>query len=342
MTINKISGNYASDLVFSWEKGNFTTQQLAVIADHSSSLFDENENQFCVLNIFELQKLAALIPEFGKLYDNERIKWTGKRFDFDLTTTPLIFAILNVSPESFYAHESSNLDTFLKDTEAKLAHGAKFLELGGKSTKPHYDNSQITTEQEWERIKRYLVPIKKEFPEAIISIDTDNVEVMRRSLEYGADVWNDITGFKGEGKMELLEAQKPAIIPMFNDRDSKLDDPISSMMDFFKDFLTQTDKIGLPKSSIVLDSGIGYSRNSSSHEDLDKLNAYRDLSQFDCPLLVAISHKSFMSKEIPNCDSLELTLLSELRMIQNGGRVLRVHDIKETQDMLDIFYRTIK
>ena len=55
MTINKISGNYASDLVFSWEKGNFTTQQLAMIADHSSNLFDENENQFCVLNIFELQ-----------------------------------------------------------------------------------------------------------------------------------------------------------------------------------------------------------------------------------------------------------------------------------------------
>ena len=247
----------------------------------------------------------------------------------------IIYAIFNLSPESFFTHEADDVDTVLKSVEESLANGAKVIELGGKSTKPNYDSSAITPEVEWNRVKKFLVPIRKAFPECVIAVDTYNPEVMKKSLDYGADILNDITGFQDEEKIQLLKAQHPAILPMFNDREIKYDDPVKSMISFFSDLINKMETVGIPRESILLDPGIGYSHNSSSKEDISKLASYKELSKLGCPLLTAISRKSFMGKQFPNTGSLEMTLLSELRTIQNGSRVLRVHDIKETNKRFD-------
>lgn len=164
---------------------------------------------------------------------------------------------------------------------------------------------------------------------------------MKRSLDYGADILNDITGFQEEAKIQLLKTHHPAVLPMFNDREVKYHDPIKSMVSFFDKLVSKMESIGIPRESILLDPGIGYSHNSSSKEDVAKLASYKELSQLGCPLLTAISRKSFMGKQFPNTGSLEMTLLSELRTIQNGSRVLRVHDIKETKDLINFVGLTI-
>lgn len=341
MKINKISGNYANDIVLTWELGSFSAQQLDFISKHSKNLFKSGSKQTCVLNIFQLEKIAHEIPAFIEIFNNERIIWAGKNFKFDLTTSPIIYAIFNLSPESFFTHEADDVDTVLKSVEESLANGAKVIELGGKSTKPNYDSSAITPEVEWNRVKKFLVPIRKAFPECVIAVDTYNPEVMKKSLDYGANILNDITGFQDEEKIQLLKAQHPAILPMFNDREIKYDDPVKSMISFFSDLINKMETVGIPRESILLDPGIGYSHNSSSKEDISKLASYKELSKLGCPLLTAISRKSFMGKQFPNTGSLEMTLLSELRTIQNGSRVLRVHDIKETKDLINFVSLTI-
>lgn len=341
MKINKISGNYASDIVLSWENSTFSSQQLDFISSHSRNLFNNGQNQMCVLNIYQLKQIAQEIPAFAETYDKEKITWSGKNFNFDLTTSPIIYAIFNLSPESFFAHESSDVNVVLKSVEESLKNGAKVIELGGRSTKPNYDSSAITPEMEWDRVKKFLVPIRKAFPEIVISVDTYNLEVMKKSLDYGADILNDVTGFQEEDKIQLLKSQRPAVLPMFNDRDIKYDDPIKAMNDFFKELVNKLEAIGIPRNSILLDPGVGYSYGSSPKEDILKLNSYEELSKLGCPLLTAISRKGYMAKQFPNTGSLEMTLLSELRTIQRGSRVVRVHDIKETQDLINFISLTI-
>lgn len=341
MTINKVSGNYASNIVLNWENGTFSSQQLDFISNHSENLFNNDQNQMCVLNIYQLKQIAQEIPAFAETYDKEKITWSGKNFNFDLTTSPIIYAIFNLSPESFFAHESDDVNTVLKSVEESLKYGAKVIELGGKSTKPNYDSSAITPEVEWNRVKKFLVPIRKAFPESVIAVDTYNLDVMRKSLDYGADILNDITGFQEEEKIQLLKSQRPAVLPMFNDRDTKYDDPIKAMNNFFTKLVNKLEAIGIPRNSVLLDPGIGYSYGSSSKEDILKLASYEKLSKLGCPLLTAISRKSYMAKRFPNTGSLEMTLLSELRTIQRGSRVLRVHDIKETKDLINFVALTI-
>ena len=112
-----------------------------------------------------------------------QIHFKGRGFDFDITTKPIIYSILNLTPDSFYdGGRNASVDGVLKRIEADLAAGTAIFEVGGKSSKPHFDD--ISAEEEWGRIKPFLDAIHKRFPNIVLAIDSNTNAVKKWYSNY--------------------------------------------------------------------------------------------------------------------------------------------------------------
>lgn len=313
---------------------------LNTLKGNTESILMSDNDLIITVNIFQLARLKDLLKaedlNLNQIYEDERIIWEGPNFKFDLTVDPLIYSIFNFSPDSFSTHVSNETSAFLRKAEDDLQNGAKVLEIGGKSTRPGF--TEITVDEEWERIEKPLKILKKEFPNVPISVDTYNVEVMRRSLENGADIINDINGFETEEKIDLLKQYDVGAVAMLNNRLKHETDIDSTLIEnHFKELLTQIDDKNIPRNRFSFDLGVGFSENSSLADDLVKINAYSQLSKLNVPLMIAISRKSFIQKILDSeADRVTISLFVELLMTLNNGRILRVHDVKETQYLLNL------
>lgn len=264
--------------------------------------------------------------------------WEGPGFKFQLYNNPIIYSIINCTPDSFYdGNQNRTITDILKRIEKEMAYGAQVFELGGKSSKPYFKD--ISVEEEWGRIKKVILEIRKNFPEIVLAVDTNETEVMKKALDAGVNIINDIDGFATKEKLEVIKKYKPGIVTMKNSRgDSKQKELIQSLYEHFKAEINKFEQIGISKRQLVLDAGVGFTYKSNMKDDMYKIKATEELKKLNVALLVGISRKSFTSKlfGVPTEDRLLPTLLVELIMIINGGRVIRVHDVKETALMIDI------
>lgn len=267
------------------------------------------------------------------------INCKGQLIEF---STPKIMGILNVTPDSFYdgGKYTSEKNVLLR-VEQMLKEGVDIIDLGAASTRPGADI--LTPQEEISRIRQALIPIAKQFPEAILSIDTYHSEVARFSIEHGAAIINDVSGGQMDSNMfstiadlqvpYMLMHMKgtPASMQSLTDYNHLLDDIVY----FFSEKITKLHALGV--NDIIIDPGFGFAKDvDQNYELLKKLNA---LTVFDLPILVGLSRKSMLYKylDIESKDALNATSITNFYALQNGANILRVHDVKEAKECIQLF-----
>lgn len=341
------SGSLAEVLVSFAELTSVERQQLAAAAKRVDCPLHKWQTGYLIR--FSIQQLALFIQvcqtarffeaeqaALTAIYEEQRLCWAGKNFHFDLTTTPIIYSIINCTPDSFYdGDRNRGVAEILARVEQDLVQGAVVIELGGKSTRPDYPD--ISAAEEWRRLAPVIKAVKSTYPQAVLAIDTDNAEVMARALEQGADIINDVAGFETAAKLDVLRRYQPSVVAMNNGRHAA-SGTVQELLHFFEQLAPRLVAAGLAREQIAIDPGIGFSKDGNPYADLLRMQSLSQLTALQLPLLIAISRKSLMGKlfDIPIEERLYATLLFELMMVQSGGRIIRVHDVEETKAMLAI------
>lgn len=254
-----------------------------------------------------------------------------------------IMGIVNLTDDSFYA-ASRSLTTraALDRIWVMLEEGASIIDLGACSTRP--GSRPVGAMKEWERLLPVLSSIKKEYPEATISIDTYWAEVVSRAYDLIGDfIVNDISSGAADplmlqtvGKLGLrYVAMHMRGTPETMQNYTDYEDVISDVLTFFKDFAQKAAENGI--NDWILDPGFGFAKSiGQNYELLSRLDELKSLSR---PVLVGISRKSMIYKllGIKPEDSLPATQVLHLRTLQLGADILRVHDVGEAMRTLSLY-----
>lgn len=270
---------------------------------------------------------------------NYSINISGKIMRFD---TPKIMGVLNVTGDSFYAGSRVNsMDQILQSASKMLEDGADILDIGGYSTRPGAD--EIPLEEELKRVVPAIKQIKKEFPDAVISIDTFRSEVLKSAKNAGAEICNDVSGGTLDPQMfnTIAELKMPYILMHMrgNPRTMKdltgYDDLVLEMIEYFKDKIDRLKNLGV--FDIILDPGFGFAKTiDQNFYLLRQLGAFRI---FEMPLLAGLSRKSMVYKTLDITAENALNGTTALNMIalMNGANLLRVHDVKEAKQTITLY-----
>ncbi len=247
---------------------------------------------------------------------------------------PIIYSITNLSVNSLYRGNDSVTVT-LKQIESDLNKGASVIEFGGKTSRP--GSLPVAPEEEWDNLKDIIRETSKAFPGTVMAVDTDNAFVMKRCLDLGVEIINDVTGYGDREVKKVIEEYSPGVVCMFNNRGYDL----TGTADILKDFdmrINMLENLLKDRQKICLDGGVGYSKNSSIEEDLLKIRSTSLLRKYGLPVMAAISRKSFIEKLLGYKvgDRMLPTKFFEYAMIEMGADVIRVHDVEETKIMTEV------
>ncbi len=254
---------------------------------------------------------------------------------------PIVMGILNVTPDSFYeGSRISNDSAILKKASQMLEEGATILDIGGYSTRPNADD--ISIEEEINRVLPTIISIKKEFPNAVISIDTFRSKVAREAVNAGADLINDVSGGTLDSQMfETVASLKvPYILmhmrgtPQTMKTLTDYENIVAEILTYFHDKITTLKLLGVEE--IILDLGFGFAKTIDQNYFLLKnLAIFQNL---ELPILAGISRKSMIYKrlDILVSEALNGTTVLNTIAIQNGAKILRVHDVKEAMQTIQL------
>ncbi len=258
---------------------------------------------------------------------------------------PLIMAILNVSPESFYKGSVSKDESALLASAGKaVQNGADLLDVGAMSTAP-YKETQIPEAEEAKRMAWAVSALRREFPEIMISADTSRKDPAVAAFTAGANVLNDVHGlFQCLELGNLAVEAKADVVLMANESQLKgvmnNQRPERLVMTLLQGCLERARQAGIHDSRIILDPGIGFFRNTGLpwfEVDLALCQELPLLAELGFPLLVSVSRKSFIGKllnrEAPQ-ERLAGSLAATLACIEGGAKIIRTHDVQETADAI--------
>lgn len=250
--------------------------------------------------------------------------------------------ILNLTPDSFSdGGKFNNEKDALCQVEKMLSEGATFIDIGAQSTRPNAEFLSPT--DELMRIGNIISVIKKEFPQALISLDTFYAEVVSFGWNEGIDLVNDISGGQFDAQMfkTVADCGLPYILMHIHLEYSKMHDKIEyeditvSVNQYFSRKTAELLQYGV--NDIILDPGFGFGKTVENQHQL--LNETEFIGLGEYPLLIGISRKSFIYKPLGKSplDINEETQKLHLKVLQKGAKILRVHDVKEAKKTLDIF-----
>lgn len=262
----------------------------------------------------------------------------GKLVDL---SSPQVMAILNLTPDSFYGNSRiNNITDALKRTESFLNEGATFIDLGAYSSRP--GAADVSIEEELQRLIPIVDAIAKEFPQAIISIDTFRAKVAEQAIAAGAHLINDISAGQLDPLMfkTVAKLQVPYIImhmqgtPQTMQQNPTYENVNTALLTYFAEKLAQLKALGL--KDIIIDPGFGFAKTlNHNYEVLQQLEA---LHLFGLPILVGFSRKSMLTKllHIKNEEALNGTSVLNTTALLKGAKILRVHDVKEAKECVTI------
>jgi len=250
-------------------------------------------------------------------------------------------AILNLTPDSFYDGGIYNNERqILNKVGSYLEEGADIIDIGAYSSRPNAVH--ISTEEELRRVLPILKKINQTFPKAILSVDTFRSEVARKSVDQGATMINDISGGNMDSKMfqTIAHLQVPYVLMHMlgtpqNMQDNPSYDKVSNQVfNFFKNKLAHLEQLGV--NDVILDVGFGFGKTRKQNYKL--LHDLRDFKTLQKPILVGLSRKSMLYKVLdcePN-QALNATSVAHTIAVLNGADILRVHDVKEAKEVVNI------
>lgn len=242
-----------------------------------------------------------------------------------------IMGILNVTPDSFSdGGNFNNIDQALRHTEEMIRDGADIIDVGGESTRRGY--TLIPDDDEIERVCPVIEKIKENF-DIPVSVDTYKHKVAEAAVKIGADLINDIWGFRYDnGEMAALAAKySMPVCLMHNRKDTDYTDFLSDVTDDLAECIKIARNAGLSDDLIMIDPGIGYAK--SLEQNLQLTQNLEVLDKLGFPILLGTSRKSMigLSLNLPVTERLEGTLVTTVLAAQKNCLFVRVHDVKENK-----------
>lgn len=263
----------------------------------------------------------------------------GKLFDL---SQPVVMGILNVTPDSFYSGSRKQSEIEIIERASQIvSEGATIIDIGAQSSNPK--SPFLTPEEEIERLRFAMPIINREFPNAILSIDTFYSDVAKCAVEeYGIAIVNDISGGEIDEKMfstvSLLHV--PYILmhmrglPQTMQQYTEYDNLIQDIFYYFSKKIDELHLLGV--CDIIIDPGFGFSKTvAQNYELMKQLDKFQI---FELPLLVGISRKSMIYRllDILPEESLNGTSVLNAYALEHGANILRVHDVKEAMETIRI------
>lgn len=250
-----------------------------------------------------------------------------------------VMGILNVTPDSFSdGGRFSQLDAALRHAEAMVVAGATLIDVGGESTRP--GARAVSPTEELERVAPIVERIHREL-DVIISVDTSTPAVMRETARLGAGLINDVRSLRRDGALDAAAATGLPVClmhmlgePGTMQNDPHYDDVTRAVSEFLAERLDQCAAAGIPAERIILDPGFGFAKTLAHNLSLFKhMEALHALGR---PLLVGVSRKSMIGNALgrPVGERLYGGLALAALALAKGARILRVHDVAETMDVV--------
>ena len=267
------------------------------------------------------------------------INCKGHLIDLD---RPKIMGILNLTPDSFYDGGKYKSDSeILGQVEKMINEGATFIDIGAYSSRP--GAVHISQDEELARLLPVVKLVIREFPDALISIDTFRSYVASEAINSGACMINDISGGSLDEEMfsVIAKLQVPYILmhmvgtPQNMQQNVHYDNLVKDIIFYFSQKVFELRKLGV--NDIILDPGFGFSKTMDQNfELLQKLELF---SGMDLPVLVGLSRKSMLYKlfDLDANSALNATTSANTIALMKGAGILRVHDVKEAMETITIF-----
>jgi dihydropteroate synthase len=274
-------------------------------------------------------------------YEQTTLNCNGHLLDI---SDPIVMGVLNITPDSFYEESRvQSAENMLKKAEKMLYDGATILDIGGMSSRP--GATIISEKEELSRVIPAIETVIRYFPKAVISVDTLRANVAKKSIEAGASIINDISGGNFDKAMFQTVADLknvPYILmhmkgdtPKTMQKQAQYEDITLEIMDFFIEKLGILR--GLAVKDIIIDVGFGFGKTIEHNFTLlKKLHVFKML---EVPILTGLSRKSMIWKtlNIPPDDALNGTSALHMIALQQGSKILRVHDVKEAIEVIKLY-----
>lgn len=256
---------------------------------------------------------------------------------------PRLMGVVNVTPDSF-----SDGGDFL-DAQVAIDHGKKLiddgadiLDIGGESTRP--GSKPISIDEECARILPVIDGLAG--TDVLISVDTRHADVMRRAIDAGAAIVNDVTALTGDPESIAVCAEAGvhvALMHMQGTPETMQDNPTYEdaaldIVDYMRARLEVLEAAGIPSAKICIDPGIGFGKNLA--HNLRILSAIDAFHELGVPLLLGVSRKSFISKidrDVPAKERVAGSIAAAIAGWDRGVQIFRVHDVAETRQALAVW-----
>ena len=277
---------------------------------------------------------------------NYTINANGQLIDLG---TPQVMGILNVTPDSFYSGSRKQTETEIAErVEQILAEGGQMIDIGAYSSRPNADD--VSTKEEMERLRRGLRILREKAPDAIVSVDTFRADVAKMCVEeYGVQIVNDISGGELDKEMFSTVARLgvPYVLmhmkgtPQTMQEAPHYDDLMKEVLLYFAEKIQQLRDLG--QKDIILDPGFGFAKTLEHNYEL--LRHLEALQIFELPILVGVSRKSMIYKLLGTTAQEALngtTVLNTICLMKGCANILRVHDVKECVEAVNIYQQLYK
>ena len=250
--------------------------------------------------------------------------------------------ILNINPDSFYdGGQFTSVDDALNQARKMVEEGVDIIDLGPASSKP--GSKLIRPDEEWKIVEPVLKALVSEFPDLAISLDTYNSTTAEKAIKNGVVLINDISGGIIDPKMIPLigESQTAYVVmhmqglPENMQKSPQYDNVVKEVAHFFSEQLEALSRVGA--SDIILDPGFGFGKSQAHNFQLfQHISYFKTL--FELPVLVGISRKSMLYKALGTsaAEALNATTVMHTLALQQGADILRVHDVKEADEVRKI------
>jgi dihydropteroate synthase len=265
----------------------------------------------------------------------------------ELGRRTLIMGVVNVTPDSF-SDGGLYLDAekAVVRAEQLLDDGASIIDVGGESTRPGVRTSEpVSEEEERRRVLPVIRDLKRRRPDAIVSVDTYKASVARAAIEVGAEVVNDVSGFRWDpdSKMAktLAELKVGAVLMHSRGRPDEwgslppIGDPVLMVKRDLRQWAEAATLAGIKRDRLVLDPGFGFGKRFDENYPL--LAHFAELQPMGFPLLAGVSRKSFIGRTLARdgkdagvTERLYGTLAAETGLILKGAHIIRTHDVRFT------------
>ena len=249
--------------------------------------------------------------------------------------------VVNVTPDSFSdGGKFFDRNSAVSHARRLAEEGADIIDVGGESSRP--GALPVSASEELERVLPVLEGLKD--LRKPISVDTRRLEVMKAALAAGASMINDIEALSAPGALEAVAGSGCAVClmhkkgePATMQQAPHYDDVVAEVRDFLRERIAACEKAGIAHDRIVADPGFGFGK--TPQHNLELLRRLKDFSSLNVPLLAGLSRKSTLGGLTgrPAEERLAGSLAMALLALQGGATILRVHDVKETRDVIAVW-----